>query len=198
MQSAPASSGRTQLHTRSVVLEAFARDDGNLDLEVEMSDVKPHDLQLQSGLRVAGEPVHRMRLRVTIDHKTFCVCAAEAVMNSVPYPGYCEPAAPAYQALIGLNLMKGFGRELRERLAGINGCTHLTELAQQLPTLAIQAMAGSALARRAQEAGERGLRKPFQLDSCQAMRTDGEVVRRYYPKWYVGTASEPQTASEGG
>ncbi len=198
MQSTPATDGRTKLHTRTVVLEAFARGDGNIDLEAALTDVKPQDLQLQSGVRAAGEPVHQMRLRLTVDTKTFCVVAAEAVSDRVPYPGYCEPVTADYQAMIGLNLMKGFRRELRERLAGIKGCTHLTELAQQLPTLAIQAMAGSAMARRAQEAGERGLRKPLQLDSCHALRTDGEAVRRYYPKWYGGTANEPQTATEGG
>lgn len=198
MQSAPASDGRTKLHRRTVALEAFLRDDGAVDLEAELTDVKPTDLKLQSGVRPAGEPVHRMRLRITVDTRTFCVTAAEAVSERVPYPGYCEPASAAYQAMVGLNLMKGFRRELRERLAGIKGCTHLTELAQQLPTLAIQAMAGSAIARRAQEESERGLRKPFQLDSCQALRADSEAVRRYYPKWYSGTANEPQTVTEGG
>jgi len=29
---------------------------------------------------------------------------------------------------------------------------------------------------------------PFQLDKCHALETTTETVRRWYPKWYRGTA----------
>ena len=189
---------RTPLHTRSVRIEAFWREDGCLDLEAALTDVKPHDLHLQSGVRPAGEPVHQMWLRVTVG-QDFCVVDAQAISERVPYPGHCEPVSDDYRALVGLHLMKGFGRALRERLAGVAGCTHLSELAQLLPTAAVQAMAGTEPARRVQEAAERAGRQPFQLDKCHAMRTDGEAVRRYYPKWYASTetkTAQPATQVE--
>lgn len=192
------SAARTLVHTRAVTIQAYRRDDGNWDLEAELTDVKPQDLPLQSGVRPAGEPVHAMRLRLTIDDD-FQVLDALALSERVPYPGYCEGVASVYRALVGLNLIRGFRRALRERLADTDGCTHLSELAQFLPTAAVQAMAGSRRARREQEAAEQGGRRPFQLDRCHAMRTDGEAVRRYYPKWYVGAAAEepqPVAASD--
>jgi hypothetical protein len=35
---------------------------------------------------------------------------------------------------------------------------------------------------------DEGEQKPFQLDRCHALDTTGDVVRRYYPKWYRGAA----------
>jgi hypothetical protein len=71
---------------------------------------------------------------------------------------------------------------LKDRLSGVLGCTHLTELAQALPTAAIQAIADEEMhARQATEAG--AARRPFEIDRCHALRADGPAVARYYPRW---------------
>ena len=70
---------------------------------------------------------------------------------------------------------------MRERLGGVRGCSHLTELARLLPTAAVQMFAG--LVREIE-----GDEKPFQLDRCHALETSTETVRRYYPAWYRGAA----------
>jgi hypothetical protein len=74
---------------------------------------------------------------------------AEAASDAVPYPGYCDTIGPAYKQLIGLSLLKHFRLHLKDRLSGVLGCTHLTELAQVLPTAAIQAFADDEMANRA-------------------------------------------------
>jgi hypothetical protein len=183
------SPGRRHVHTRSIRVEAFVRDDGLWDLEAELIDTKARDFPLATGLRRAGDPVHEMRLTLTIDAKLNVVGAA-ASAAWVPYPGYCDTIAPDYAKLVGLNLGQDFRRQLRERLGGARGCTHLTELAGVLPTAAIQAFAGevyktrdASQAGQATEAGEPE-RKPFQLDRCHALRTDGGAVKQFYPRWY--------------
>ncbi len=180
----PAVSPRTPMHTRTVRVEAYRRDDGKWDLDAELVDVKPHDTPLQSGVRRANEPMHTMRLRVTIDDD-LAIVDAIAVSDDVPYPGYCETIVGDYRGLVGLNLARGFRAALRERLGDRDGCTHLTELAQSLPTAAIQAFAGDARRQREmhEQAEGRGPR-PFQIDRCHALRSDGEAVRRYYPAWF--------------
>ena len=77
----------------------------------------------------------------------------------------------------------------RQRLGGILGCTHLTELAQVLPTAAVQAYAGEVIrhVRRATSDTE----TPFQLDRCHALRTDGAAVAKYYPRWAVKSPRRP-------
>jgi hypothetical protein len=182
---------RSLRHTRAITVEAYARDDGLWDLDASIRDVKTRDIELASGTRPGGAPVHDLKLRVTIDRQLNIV-DAEAVSDAVPYPGFCDTIAPAYKKLIGLSLMKHFRLHLKDRLSGVLGCTHLTELAQVLPTAALQAYAddvfddrGGADASASTSAAER----PFELDRCHALRSDGPAVATYYPRWSIKAVS---------
>lgn len=177
---------RRRVHTRSIRVDAYARGDGLWDLEAELVDTKDRDFRLATGVRRAGDPVHDMRLTVTIDSH-LNVVAASAQSRSVPYPGYCEAIGPDYGKLVGLNLTQDFRRRVRERLGGAHGCSHLSELAGALPTAAIQAFAGEVISTQdssqpAQESAAE--RRPFQIDRCHALRADAPAVARFYPRWY--------------
>jgi Protein of unknown function (DUF2889) len=128
-------------HRRAIRADAYERDDGLWDIEACLTDEKPRDVVLASGVRPNGLPIHELWLRITIDRK-LNVVNAEASSDWVPYPGLCEASNPAYRALIGLNLFHNFRRDAARLLAGTTGCTHLTELCAFLPTAAIQAFAG--------------------------------------------------------
>ena len=171
---------RERLHVRHVSYHGYQRADGLFDIEAFLTDTKDHDLALLSGVRPAGEPVHDMRVRVTID-RDYTIHAVEAHTERMPYPGDCDRIHPAYTRLVGANLMQGFRKHLHELLGGIRGCTHITELLGSLPTAAVQTFA--ELRQREDE----GI-KPMQLDRCHALDTGGDTVRRYYPKWYRGAA----------
>src|SRR5450631_4515849 len=99
VQAAPG--GRRRIHTRTIVVEVYARDDGLYDLEGRLTDIKDHDLALASGLRPAGQPVHDMHLTLAVDAQ-LNVVQAGARSRVVPYPGACETIGPAYGALRGL------------------------------------------------------------------------------------------------
>ena len=122
-----------------------------------------------------------MWVRVTIDRE-FVIHAVEAATDSSPYPGTCERIGPAYQKLVGANLVQGFRKHLHDVMGGVRGCTHLTELIAFLPTAALQTFAGL---RREIEPHED---RPYQLDRCHALEHTSDTVRRYYPKWYRGAA----------
>lgn len=171
---------RVLKHTRAITVEAYARDDGLWDLEAHITDIKTRDVQLMSGQRLAGQPWHDLWLRITIDTQLLIV-AAEAASDSVPYPGHCQTITPQYQSLVGVSLVHGFRKQLQQRLGGVLGCTHLTELAQVLPTAAIQAFAGEVTKLRTGDDQETS--RPFQIDRCHAMRSDGAAVAQYYPRW---------------
>lgn len=171
---------RERLHTRSVVGDGYRRGDGMFDLEARLVDTKSHPYRLMSGVREPGEPIHDMWIRVTID-RDCTIHAVDASMPSIPYPDGCERGEAAYQKLVGANLLHGFRRLVTDRLGGVHGCTHLTEVVGTLPTLAVQMFAG--LVREIE-----GTDKPFQLDRCHALDTRSETVHRYYPQWYRGAA----------
>lgn len=191
MPLSPPTSRRALKHTRAIQIEAFARDDGLWDIDAHITDVKTRDIKLASGMRLAGEPLHNLWLRLTVDTQ-LNVRGAEAVSDAVPYPGFCNTIGSAYEKLIGLNLLKGFRDGVKERLSGVNGCTHLSELAMVLPTAVIQAFAGDVIDTRDGASGDQQSQKPFQLDRCHALRTDGPAVEQYYPRWAV----KPPAVSE--
>jgi hypothetical protein len=172
---------RKRLHDRIARYQCFARDDGLFDVDAQLTDVKDQDLLLLTGVRRAGDAVHDMWVRVTIDD-AMTIVDVEARMDAVPYPSGCQNIEDAYRKLIGANLMQGFRKTLQGAFASVRGCTHLTELLGSVPTAAVQMFAGL---KAREDAGEG---KPFQLDRCHALDTTGEVVRRYYPKWYRGAA----------
>jgi hypothetical protein len=197
-------------HRRAIRAEAYERDDGLWDIEASLTDHKPRDVELASGIRPNGLPIHELWLRVTVD-LDLNVVDAEASSEWVPYPGECQSANPAYRALIGLNLFRNFRRDANRLLRGTAACSHLTELCAVLPTAAIQAFAvdvwkvneqrgddatrDSAAQESAALESERA-EPPFQLGRCKALRFDGEAVRQYYPRWYGASLPERSGSKE--
>lgn len=179
---------RSLRHRRAIEVDAYQRADGLWDLDARISDVKAHDIVLASGVRPGGLPVHDLKLRVTID-RAFVIVDAEAASDAVPYPGFCDTIGPAYKKLIGLSLMNHFRLHLKDRLSGVLGCTHLTELAQALPTAAIQAFADDEMQARAGAPDPAAAQKPFEIDRCHALRSDGPAVAQYYPRWVAKVVS---------
>jgi hypothetical protein len=176
MPLSPSAAPRERLHHRNVSYVGYRRADGFFDIEGHISDVKDHDFGLLTGVRPAGEPVHDMWVRVTID-RAFIIRAIEAKTDLMPYPGACDRIESAYGKLVGAHLIIGFRKFLHDTLGGIHGCTHITELLSYLPTAAVQTFAGL-------QREDDGDRKPFQLDRCHALDTTTDTVARYYPRWH--------------
>lgn len=176
---------REPLHRRTIDVRGYKRADGLYDIEGHLLDTKAADFKLAAGVRKAGEPIHSMWLRITVD-RTLTIVDADAAMDAMPYVNYCNTIVPAYRALVGLAIRPGYSERVRELFGGVRGCTHITELAAALATAAFQTMAGQRL----QSPEE----KPFQLDRCHALDTTKPAVAKYYPKWYRGT--DPVEAAE--
>jgi Protein of unknown function (DUF2889) len=182
---------RKLVHTRKVETQVFRRDDGLWDIEASLADVRTEDSSLPSGVRRGGDAMHNMVLSITID-LAFNVLSASARSLSTPYPEHCPQAASGYDRLVGLNLVNGFRRAVKERVGGIEGCTHITELSQFLPTAAIQAVAGEAdtfatikaALNHGEPSADDTADKHFQIDRCHALRSSGPAVQLYFPTWF--------------
>jgi hypothetical protein len=187
----PAAPERQLKHRRSIEVSIYARGSGLWEVDAQITDTKTHAAVLAGGVRPAGEPIHDMRLRVVVDEH-FNVVQAGSQTLAMPYPGCCDKfgddLGDVYQRLVGLNLLKGFRRDVNQRLGGVVACTHLTELTQVLPTAVVQAFAGDVLDTREDSPSDT---EPFQIDRCHALRRDGPVVQTYYPRWH--RAAPPPT-----
>lgn len=180
---------RQPLHHRLIAAHGFKRDDGLFDIEAELRDTKDVDINLASGSRRAGEPIHTMHLRITFD-ATLTIVDAEAVTDAMPYVGMCDTIGPHYKKLIGLSMRPGFTLKVRELFSGTQGCTHLTDLISIVATTAFQTIAG--------QVKQPTDSKPYQLDRCHALATNAPAVAKFYPRWYRGNSPvEPaETRSE--
>lgn len=171
---------RTPLHRRTIEIRGWKREDGLYDIEGHLVDAKDVDFKLAAGIRRAGEPIHSMWLRLTVDAKLNIVDAA-ASTDAMPYAGECDRITPDYRKLVGIAIRPGYTQRVKELFAGVRGCTHITELAGSLATAAFQTLAGQG--HRDPEA------KPFPIDKCHALASTAPAVARYYPRWYRGDAT---------
>ena len=177
------SAPRKLIHTRAIECKGYERDDGLWDIEAHLVDTKTQaHLRHHGGReRKAGEPVHAMWLRLTID-LDFLVHDAEASTDEGPYP-YCGDITPNFKSLIGLKIGPGWRREIAARLGGVKGCTHLVELLGPLGTTAYQA---TNRARQARLAGKPLTKRPFQINSCHVYKEDAPAVLERWPQFYMG------------
>lgn len=176
---------RQLLHQRTVSCRGYRRDDGLFDIEGHLEDTKTYPFRNRDRGEVpAGEPVHGMWLRLTID-EDLEVHDAEASTEYAPY-AVCPRITPNFKRLIGLRIGAGWTREVRKRVGGVLGCTHLVELLGPVATTAYQALAGQ----RHKRDSKAPTTRPFFLDSCHALRSDGEVVKLHWPAYYTGTSAD--------
>lgn len=179
---------REPMHTRTMTCQGFRRADGMWDIEGHLLDTKSYNFNNEwRGDLEAGQPVHEMWVRLTIDNE-FMIRGVEVESDAGPFPE-CPNITPNFQKLVGASIGPGWSRAIRGRVGGAGGCTHINELLGRLGTVAYQTIY-PARYRDARESGKTRTRDPNKrprlMDTCYAYRSDGEVVQRFYPKFYTG------------
>ena len=179
---------RKLLHTRTIQCNGYEREDGLFDIEGHMTDVKAYSFGNNRfrGQVSAGEPIHDMWIRITIDDE-LTIHDAEAITATGPYER-CPQINDNYRRLIGLRIGAGWRREIKKRLGGIQGCTHLTELIGPLATTAFQTTVSKRRQKLEQQVEQN--KRPMLLESCHAYARDSEVVKTYWPQFYQAVESE--------
>ena len=183
---------RKRLHVRSVECRGYLREDGLWDIEGHIVDTKTYAFHNRHrGEIEAGEPVHDMWLRLTIDD-SMRIREVEAATDHGPFRT-CPAITANFKRLEGLTIGPGFRRAVRDRVGGLQGCTHLVELVGPVATTAFQTMTARRHAHGAQEAraGAEGepdeSKRPRFLDTCHALASDGPVVKEQWPEFYTGS-----------
>ncbi len=197
-----AAATRQLKHRRQIDVQVFARGGGLWEVDATLADTKTRDARTADSVRPAGTPIHDMLLRLVVN-ENLDIVEAGSHTRWMPYTGRCDQHGDIYGRLVGLNLLQDFRKAMRQRVGGVLGCTHITELAQVLPTAVVQAFAGEVIDTRG---SAEGAERPFQIDRCHALRSDGEVVREHYPRWYraptpaaagdVASAADAQPTSD--
>ena len=179
---------REPRHRRRVECAGYRRVDGLWDIEARLVDTKPFDLpnRDRGGRIPAGEPLHEMSLRLTVDDG-LVVRAVEAAIEHAPF-AVCPRVAARFRRLEGERIGPGWRRRVRDLLGGTAGCTHLVELLAPAATTAFQTVHGARYgAGPAPDGagGGAGLMGRL-IGSCHALAPDGPVVREFWPAHYTG------------
>ncbi len=171
---------RKHLHTRAITLHGYQREDGQFDIEAEITDTKSYAFEIDARMVRVGDPLHHMRARITVD-EGLTITQAEAVTEAGPFV-ICPGGADSFGRLVGLVIKAGFLKAANERLGGPVGCTHIRELLQQMATVAFQT---TYPVRARQESAAPGAR-PRLLNTCYAYADTREVVKKRWPDLYQG------------
>lgn len=179
---------RELLHTRSINYQGYRRQDGLWDIEGHLTDTKTYPINNKWRTKIdAGEPFHEMLVRVTID-ENFLIKDIEAKTENSPFE-MCPNITPNYKALIGIVIGAGWRQNIRQKVGGVAGCTHITELLFPLATVAIQTVGpfkAKARKNKIDVKEETTSQRPFFLNTCHAWSTDSIVVKEHEPDFYTG------------
>jgi hypothetical protein len=122
--------------------------------------------------------VHWMGVRLLLGGRPITILDAEAEMPTVPHQ-LCPTVADTVKKIIGLPIVSGFSDQVRKRLAGVEGCSHMMHLilAMGPATLhgywAHQSRKPHPVPKSFEEI--QGL--SYLINSCQLWREDGPLIQ---------------------
>jgi len=163
------------VHTRSLKIRTFAVDDERILVEGVLEDERPFGSYSLTNQRRDPGLVHAMVVRLLVGGVPAAILDAEAEMRKVPMAA-CAEALPSVKKLIGLYVVYGFSKEVKDRLSGVEGCNHLTSLVLTMGSAAVQGMAAHR-GRKPVDSDMREAMLNYMKDSCCVWRGDGEILR---------------------
>lgn len=180
----PAPTSRELAHTRVVTCLGYKRSDQLWDIEGRIVDTKPYRFpnRDRGGHIEAGEPLHDMSIRLTIDID-LNVVDVEAAIDDSPY-NYCKGVTSIARQLIGLKIAPGWTAKSKVAMGKSSGCTHLTELLGPIATTAIQTISSVRSGRSRQSDTGQSPPKSVFIDTCYALSANSPVVKEHWPDQY--------------
>lgn len=170
---------RELLHLRDITIRGYRRTDGLFDIEAEIADTKTYGFTIAARRVEPGDKLHNMLVRMTVD-ADLTIIACEASTEFAPFAN-CGGGAETFGRLAGLSIRRGFLREANARIGGVDGCTHIRELLQQMATVAFQTSFVLPARQKSDETAANRL-----VNSCHGYSDTGPVVKQRWPELYAG------------
>ena len=172
-------------HRRTITIESFDVDDG-FEMTATLKDERPWARGTPT-----VEVLHEMGLTVRIDRETMTITDASALMRNYPH-AECTSIEPAFRALVGLSVTRGYTRAVQDKLGRERGCSHLEFLARAIGPAAIQTMASSASRRGASPVTDSdGRFGDWLINTCHVWAEGGVGFEKSNLGWRPGQTSYP-------
>ena len=180
------------LHVRTIEYRAFQATD-SLTVVGRLRDSRPWAVDGSS-----VERVHDMELTVSVRLEDLTIVASEAVMHTFPHTE-CPGILAAFRGLVGLQVGRGYTRQVQQLFGGPKGCTHLEHLARSLGPVVVQAVTSNrALAVARGEADDliSGTSSPWARNSCHIWAEGGVADQKLAAGWHPGVGPYPSESLE--
>ncbi|MBK5100551.1 MAG: DUF2889 domain-containing protein [Desulfobacteraceae bacterium] len=166
------------VHERRLELRTYPVEEDQLIVEGWLRDDR-----LVPGYHWDGRPrpsgvVHWICVRLLVGGWPLSILDAEAEMPSVPHE-LCPTTLESVKKIVGLSIVSGYSEEVRNRLGGIKGCTHLTHLVLTMGPAAIHGYwtQRSRECRPVPRLIEEFPGLDAVINSCKLWREDGPLVK---------------------
>jgi hypothetical protein len=169
------------VHERRLEFRSYPVEDDRLVVEGWLRDE-----QLVPGYHWDGESrpvgtVHLLGVRMLVGGWPLHILDAEAEMHVVPH-SQCPTTEESVKKIIGLSIVSGYSEEVRARIGGVRGCTHLTHLIVAMGTAALhgywaqQSRSPRPVLRSLDEFPELAALR----DSCKLWSKDGPLMQHVH------------------
>ena len=160
-----------ELFTRDISFKALKSDEGRLNIEGTLRDVRQ------------GEPLRHIIIRAEVDLVDGRIHSLEGEMPRITYEE-CHESLKVLEKLVGECIAPGFTEKVRSVVRSPEGCTHLSVLVTNLGHVSVQGRAsmvttlfedvGDAREVIRQQAEALGL-----PGSCYTWREEGPMMKRW-------------------
>ena len=165
-----------KVHTRSIRVETYSAGGDRVIVEGRLEDTRYQSIYTITSQRREAGKVHCMVARLLLGGTPTKILDAEAQMPTVPMEE-CRAASASVKALIGMPVVYGFSKAVKDRLGGITGCNHLTSLVLTMGSAAVQGTAAHRGETRPPPETREAMLE-YVKDSCRVWRGDGEHYRK--------------------
>jgi hypothetical protein len=185
------------VHQRKIEIRTVPLDNGQIIVEGWLTDNR-----LLAGYHWDGRPrppgvVHRIGVRLLVGDWPPAIQEAEAKMVDIPHE-LCPTVADSVQKIVGVSVAAGFSEQIRRRLGGVEGCSHLTHLILAMGPAILHGFWAqhSRQPRPAPRTKEEVQGLPYLINSCHLWREDGPLLQ-LVDETIARLNSEPGTPANG-
>ena len=166
------------VHQRKIEIRTVPLDSGQIVVEGWLTDNR-----LLAGYHWDGRPrppgvVHRIGVRLLVGDWPPVILEAEADMVDIPHE-LCPTVADSIQKIVGVSVAAGFSEQVRHRLGGVEGCSHLTHLLLSMGPAILHGFWAhhSRQPRSVPRSKEEVQGLQYLINSCRLWREDGPLLQ---------------------
>lgn len=167
------------VHERKLEIRTYPLEDNRVIVEGWLRDER-----LLPGYHWDGRPrppnlVHFMGVRLLLGDWPLTIHGAEAEMPTVPHE-LCPTVADSIKKLVGLSITSGYSNQVRRRLGGVKGCSHLTHLVLAMGPAVLHGFWAQQTRQPLPVPGsfEEVPGLPYLINSCRLWKEDGPLLKQ--------------------